>query len=555
MRARLHGLLLASLLPQLDAHYLTVPFTTHNHPQPHHTQTVEEQPPPTPRLHPRVLLSSLLVDAALHRLAIPSAPSPHRLMLTPADLSDSSNTVGNADADGDDDGDGATATAASTAAATGTTTADADANTLLGHAHSAAAGYDRTLLAALRAVARPPDAATTLVLLCIAGHVCQVVLGPALTAAGGRVASRVRAGEWHRLVTALFLHANWVHLAVTCVFGLSRLAPVVAALFGGTHLLLIFVASGVCGNLFALQLDEAVAAAAGGAGGVGGMGGGWAAVPSVGASGALFGLDGALLAYGLRNDGLSRATLSRSLQRVLLTVCMSATRYGGGHRAWRVDHAAHVGGYVGGAAVGWLLAPRLSEAVAVFREAITEEMCENVGSLCGGSGAAAEAAMLRYLRHVPTAERPQTLRAWRLEQLDDDAEAPPHTEDWPAVFKQLKQIVQQRAVEYGASYEPPPSHDAPQALDEQRLRLRRKAEAAVLHHFAHRARVALPSLRLLHARAISLRELRRRRLSVGAVAPPALSEAISGLVLLAVALGWHDAVSLATRSLQRRAPF
>ena len=68
MRARLHGLLLASLLPQLDAHYLTVPFTTHNHPQPHHTPTVEEQPPPTPRLHPRVLLSSLLVDAALHRL-------------------------------------------------------------------------------------------------------------------------------------------------------------------------------------------------------------------------------------------------------------------------------------------------------------------------------------------------------------------------------------------------------------------------------------------------------------------------------------------------------
>ena len=538
-RLRAASTLLASLLlPRLDAHYLVVPFTTHGHPQPHHTPTVEEQPPPAPRLHPRALLSSLLVDAALHRLAIPSAATPHRLMLTPVDLAAADTITAE------------TATTAHAAAATAATT-------LLGHTQSVAEGYRRALLAAVRAVARPPDATSTLVLLCVAGHVCQAALGPALTAAGGRVASRVRAGEWHRLVSSLFLHAGWVHLASTCVFGLSRLAPVVGALFGGTHLLLIFVAAGVSGNLLAVWLDEArgAAAAAAAAGGWGG----WAGVPSVGASGAVFGLDGALLAYALRNDGVSGATLLRSVQRVALTVCAAGLRGGGGGRrassSGRIDHAAHVGGYVGGAAVGWLLAPRLSEAVAVFREAITDEMCDDVGSKCGGSGAAAEAAMLRYLRQVPTAERRATMRAWRLEQLDDAAAAPPHTEDWRAVWRQLKRIVQQRAAEYGASFETPPSHDAPDALDEQRRRLRSRAEEAVLGHFAHRARVALPSLRLLHARAISLKELRRRRLSVGAVAPPALSEAVAGLVLLAAALGWHDAVSLAIRSLQRRAPF
>lgn len=87
----------------------------------------------------------------------------------------------------------------------------------------------------------------------------------------------------HRLLTSCFLHAGPLHLA-TSLLGLGRLVPPCAAIYGEAQAALLFLLSAAGGNLASLCLSSSSAPA------------------SVGASGAICGLEGAMLAYGMRND-------------------------------------------------------------------------------------------------------------------------------------------------------------------------------------------------------------------------------------------------------------
>ena len=68
-------------------------------------------------------------------------------------------------------------------------------------------------------------------------------------------------------------------------------------------------------------------------------------------------------------------------------------------------------------------------------------------------------------------------------------------------------------------------------------------------HFAHRAQVAAPSLRLLrHAQLghVSLRTLRRMRVPTGSLVPSGVAETLAALVLVWVGASCHDALRRAT---------
>jgi rhomboid protease GluP len=84
-------------------------------------------------------------------------------------------------------------------------------------------------------------------------------------------------GEWWRLGSALFLHFGLLHLA-TNMFALADAGHLVERMFGHARFAAIYVASGLTGNLLSLIVhgDRAV---------------------SGGASGAIFGIYGALLVY------------------------------------------------------------------------------------------------------------------------------------------------------------------------------------------------------------------------------------------------------------------
>ena len=128
-------------------------------------------------------------------------------------------------------------------------------------------------------------------------------------------------GEWYRLVTSIFLHFGINHLLNNMVV-LAVLGERLELLLNKVVYILIYFLAGIGGNIVSMLLE---------------MRTGHYAV-SAGASGAVFGLMGALLYVLLRNRG---RVLDLSLQRMLIMVGLSVYL---GFVDAGVDNAAHLGG-------------------------------------------------------------------------------------------------------------------------------------------------------------------------------------------------------------------
>lgn len=187
-------------------------------------------------------------------------------------------------------------------------------------------------LAALRAA----PASTALMAACVAVFAVTAALGAGrdeglLLRAGALERSRVWAGEPWRLVTAAFLHVGPVHLLCNVVFGFLACRLVEHAL-GARRLLGLYLASAVGGSALSLLGQDGI---------------------SAGASGALFGVIGAVLALHRRALGGWRPFLASPATRSLaLGIVATAV---GGSLVVQLDHLSHAGGLVTGAAGAWLL--------------------------------------------------------------------------------------------------------------------------------------------------------------------------------------------------------
>ncbi|MFI9649585.1 rhomboid family intramembrane serine protease [Streptomyces sp. NPDC052040] len=139
----------------------------------------------------------------------------------------------------------------------------------------------------------------------------------------------VAEGQWYRLLTAMFLHANVVHI----MFNMLSLwwigAPLEAAL-GRARYLALYFSAGLAGSALTYLLAAPVQ-------------------PSLGASGAIFGLFGAtaVLMRRLRYD--MRPVIGLLVVNLIITFWWAGI-------AWQ----AHIGGLVGGVVVGYAMvhAPR-----------------------------------------------------------------------------------------------------------------------------------------------------------------------------------------------------
>jgi rhomboid protease GluP len=167
--------------------------------------------------------------------------------------------------------------------------------------------------------------------------------GAELLALGGNRLAETRAEPW-RLLTATVLHAGVLHLALN-MWALWDTGRVAERFYGNLQFLLLYLLSGLGGSLTSLFFA------------------GKAAV-SVGASGAIFGVVGALLAAIWVRPGSLPSYLIRPLRSSLLTFAGVSLLLG--VTAGGVDNAAHVGGLLTGlilAAVmegrgGWHASPR-----------------------------------------------------------------------------------------------------------------------------------------------------------------------------------------------------
>jgi rhomboid protease GluP len=149
---------------------------------------------------------------------------------------------------------------------------------------------------------------------------------------GALVPALVARGEVWRLVSSMFLHAGFVHLALN-MLSLYFLGAFVEVALGRARFLALYLTSGLAGGLAYLYF--------------GGFNG-----SVVGASGAIFGLLGGVLGYSLRRGTFSwQNPLIRQL--LILTVLNLYI----GFSIPNISNAAHIGGLLSGLAFGWLVAP------------------------------------------------------------------------------------------------------------------------------------------------------------------------------------------------------
>lgn len=153
-----------------------------------------------------------------------------------------------------------------------------------------------------------------------------------IQALGAKVNAAIIAGQYWRFVTPLFLHGNLVHVAVNC-YTLYIIGPEVEKAFGHVRFAALYMLAGVCSILASFLFTDA---------------------NSVGASGALFGLIGALAVYLLRNRAAFGALGKRRLQNIGSTLLLNL---GLGLLPF-IDGWAHAGGLAGGAALAAVIAPR-----------------------------------------------------------------------------------------------------------------------------------------------------------------------------------------------------
>ena len=140
-------------------------------------------------------------------------------------------------------------------------------------------------------------------------------------------------GQPWRLLTSTFLHGGVAHLLMNMA-SLVFLGLLTERLTGSRRLLWVYLVSGVAGSLASLWWHSQ-------------------GVNSVGASGAIFGLYGLLLATLVRRP----AAFSRSERYTVLlfVLYLMVGSLVGGLQAHTTDNAAHVGGLLTGAALGAVL--------------------------------------------------------------------------------------------------------------------------------------------------------------------------------------------------------
>lgn len=137
---------------------------------------------------------------------------------------------------------------------------------------------------------------------------------------------KIVTGEWFRLFTAGFLHYGVIHLSVN-MFSLYIIGPQLERLLGRARFITLYVASLLAGSLGALLVTPR----------------GY----TVGASGAIFGLLGAALAFQLSNKiNVWRSGLGQIiLLNLFITFSFSSVISVGGH----------LGGLAGGAIIGYAM--------------------------------------------------------------------------------------------------------------------------------------------------------------------------------------------------------
>lgn len=176
-------------------------------------------------------------------------------------------------------------------------------------------------------------------------------------------ASVVEDRQYWRLLTAAFLHGGFLHLALN-MLGLWEAGRQLNRLHGNFQFLLIYLASALTGSALSLHFSAQQSV-------------------SVGASGAVFGVLGALLVAMYQHRGQIPGVTSKNVmtsQGVFLAYALVQ-----GFSKQGIDNAAHVGGLIAGCVLAWVLTEKIAAVATPARRLSTAA----VGALLSGVAVAA----------------------------------------------------------------------------------------------------------------------------------------------------------------------
>lgn len=177
--------------------------------------------------------------------------------------------------------------------------------------------------------------------------------GQVLVPYGANFGPYTLSGDWWRLVTYMFLHGGLLHIAFNmwCLWDLGQLCE---SLYGRWTYAAIYLITGVSGGLASIAWNPRVL--------------------SVGASGAIFGLAGALAAsYYLGEFSLPSIAIRGTFRSLAFFIGFNVL-FGIGYNLFAgssggVDNACHVGGLVSGLALGAVIARVAPQQDAPIRRA------------------------------------------------------------------------------------------------------------------------------------------------------------------------------------------
>ena len=145
---------------------------------------------------------------------------------------------------------------------------------------------------------------------------------------GAKVNDLISAGQYYRFVSCMFLHGGILHLAVN-MYSLYAIGPMVEKVYGKVKYIAIYFVAGVCSSIFSYIFSTGV---------------------SVGASGAIFGLLGAVLVFAIKSKGKTGNVFIKNILSVIFVNILI------GITLPNIDNFAHVGGLLGGIVISFLLA-------------------------------------------------------------------------------------------------------------------------------------------------------------------------------------------------------
>jgi rhomboid protease GluP len=168
----------------------------------------------------------------------------------------------------------------------------------------------------------------------------QLILGNDYVAAlGANYAPAIRAGEYWRLITPVFLHGNIIHIAMN-MYALVAIGSDLEREYGRGRYLALYLISGFAGNVFSFITHANLPTGQ--------------AIYSLGSSTAIFGLlaaEGVFVYHNRRFFGeRTRPALINIIGIAILNLVIGQT-------VPNIDNMGHVGGLLGGVLFAWFAGP------------------------------------------------------------------------------------------------------------------------------------------------------------------------------------------------------